>query len=410
MAEPLAKRNTKDQEVLKLLYGSIWRMGDVEARGEAADQEVALGLYQDAEQILKALSPEDGANGRELMFVHQRIGDIHLKRGRFEAGITEYTRALSFIHGVASKAPNNRDWQRDLANAQRSLGNGLAAKGDFAGASEQLMTALDVLTKLASKEPNDSIGQSDLADTHHDIAELNWRRKDLNAALTEYLQATRIVTPLNLKNSADARWLFALARFHRSTGVILYQRNQAGDWVAAADEFRQAYEFRHQLLLKDPEKPDRRRALATAAMQYAEATTDAAPYLETAAREKSLKGAVERYRSAIAVLDDLLPRDDSKVFNCYINIGDILMLQDYPADALTEYKVAFGIAREFVKKDESDTVWKDHWRNPTRRSATLWQRKISRVRRLTNTRKHWTLRQRLPRIRKALTGYPRRSS
>ena len=57
------------------------------------------------------------------------------------------------------------------------------------------------------------------------------------------------------------------------------------------------------------------------------------------------------YRSAIDIFDEFRPKEDANVFDCYIKIGDIHMLQNNPDDALEGFKAASGIALENTNRE-----------------------------------------------------------
>jgi tetratricopeptide (TPR) repeat protein len=98
------------------------------------------------------MSPDEGARARDLMFIYQKTGDAYLTLDKIDAAIAEYLMALSLIQNVLVGSPENRLWQRDLANTLRRIGQALYAKGDFAGALEQLNSGLEIITKLAQED------------------------------------------------------------------------------------------------------------------------------------------------------------------------------------------------------------------------------------------------------------------
>ncbi|HYK65139.1 MAG TPA: hypothetical protein VEY94_09345, partial [Patescibacteria group bacterium] len=108
LAESLREAEPGNPEVLQGVYDSIWRMGDaISYRGRnRPNQEKALAEYLEAEKLARRLldmSPEDGARGRQLMFVHQKIGDVRLALHEYDAATFEFHTALTFIQNVVAK-------------------------------------------------------------------------------------------------------------------------------------------------------------------------------------------------------------------------------------------------------------------------------------------------------------------
>jgi tetratricopeptide (TPR) repeat protein len=348
LAEPLRAADPENPKVLELLYQSIWRLGDlISLRGiDRGTQEQALTDYLEAEALarqLAGMAPRDLAPQRELMFIHQKIGDLRLTLGEPEAAIAEYRSALTLIQNVAATAPENRNWRRDIANAFRRLGQALATEGDLSGAETQLKKALEILGALAQEEPKDDIIQSGLARTHREIADVYKQRGQLDAALTEYKNAIEIQTDLIAKDPNSLTWQSSLASLYAGGASILKQQ---GDFAGALEQYRKAYELRYELAR--PANPNRLGPLAIATLSVVE-------LLES--QRQDLDEAVRLCRDTIGLLDRVRPRYDRNVFECHMKIGDIRMLQNQPEQALNEYKLAQTIARDNAAADANSLIW-----------------------------------------------------
>ncbi len=349
-AQSLRAADADNPEVLQLLYASTWRMGDaISSRGaDRALQEQALKEYMEAEQLVSQLArsaPGDLARQRDRMFIHQKIGDVRQALGDLDAAIAEYRTALALIQNVAAKEPENRRWRREVATTLRRIGQALSSKGDLDGALGQLRAALEIMTDLAQADPNDGVVQSNVAGNHHDIAVVHVQRADLDAALAEYTLAIGIQEGLLDKDPANATWQYSLASFYTEMGTVLRRR---GDLSGALERNRMAYTLRQRLAAKDPANPNRQNNLATAAISIADLLGE---------QKQNLNEAVKLYRDAIVILDELRPRYDRNVFDCYIKIGNILILQDNREGALTEYKRANAIARDSAASNASSVIW-----------------------------------------------------
>jgi tetratricopeptide (TPR) repeat protein len=352
-AEKLRVANPDDPEVLKLLYASTWRMGDAIALGGLgrATDEQSLTKYLEAEKLahrLVSLAPDDTSRQRDLMSIYQKIGDVRQAMGDPGAAIAEYRQALTLIQNAVAKAPTDRRWLRDLASTLRRLGQALASEGDFNGALDQSSAALKIMTDLAQEDAGDDVVQSNLASIHRDIATVYANRDEFDLALAEYQRAIAIQQRLIAKDPANAYWQLSLASFYTGAGGVLRRQ---GDLPRALDQFRRAYNLRQSLALKDPANPGRQRSLAFAAISVADLLK---------AQKQNLDESEKLYREAIEILDELRPRYDRDVFDCYIKIGDILMLQNDWEGALKEYKLAWAIARDAAAKDPSAVGWQQN--------------------------------------------------
>ncbi len=348
MAEPFQVSDPNNPEVLHLLYDSIWRMGDaISDRGAApAIQQQALVEYLEAQKLARRLlemSPEDETRRRDLMFVHQKIGDARMELGDLDAAMAEYRAALTLIQSAVDGAPANRRWRRDLATTLRRIGQVHTAKNDFDGALEQLKVASEIITDLVKEDPGDNVARSNWASTHRDIAAVYAQRGDLDAALAAYYQAIAIQEQLIAGDRDNINWQVAVASFYTGAGNILRRQR---DLPGALALYRRAYERRYQLAL--PSNPSRLTALALAGISVADLLY---------AQRQSLEEVVKLCHAAIEILDEARPRYDRNVFDCYLKIGDILVLQDDREGALKEYKLAWAIARDLVARNMDSVIW-----------------------------------------------------
>jgi tetratricopeptide (TPR) repeat protein len=344
LAERLRTAKPNDKGALQLLYASIWRIADSMAENGAYDK--ALDQYVEAKDLalqVKELPPEDGADDRELMFIDQKIGDIRLTQKQYDAAEVEFRTALEAIQRALRKVPNNRKWQLDAANTRRRLARALAGKQEVTGASEQFTIAVTDLTKLAKEAEDDEVGLSNLASAHREIGDFDRQRQDLDDALAEYREAIKVQKRQNDKDPSNATWIVSLASTYRMAAMVLRQQDKL---EGAAENYEKVRAFREQLFNRDRVNPLRQTALAKANIDLADVKTELARNLDEAAREQGLRMAVTLYRSAIEIFDELRPSFDRNVFDCYVKIGDIQMLQSNPEDALKGFKAASGIALE----------------------------------------------------------------
>jgi tetratricopeptide (TPR) repeat protein len=112
LIKPLRAAAPNDPEVLRLLYGSIWRAGDaISMRGrDEATQRQALARFLEAEKLalrLMELAPDNSNYKRDLLFVQRKIGDVDQMGTNTEAAIAEYKKALPVIEAALAKSPTD---------------------------------------------------------------------------------------------------------------------------------------------------------------------------------------------------------------------------------------------------------------------------------------------------------------
>jgi tetratricopeptide (TPR) repeat protein len=346
VAESFLAKNLDDPKALQLVYDSIWRMGDASVR--QGKREQALKEYREAEGLarrLAAQAPDNGTRQRDLMFIDQKIGDLQQALGNFDDAIETYRIALNVIEKALAADPKNRNWRRDAATTRRRIGLALSTKGDFNGAMEQLKAALEVLGEVAKEYPTDNVAQSNLASNHRDLAVVYARHKDLTNAAAEYRLAIASQETLVARDPANATWQSTLALFNAGMGGVLKQQN---DLAGALDQYRRAYDIRRELAHNDRKNPDRQNSLAKAAIAFADVL---------GAQKNDLNEAVKLYRQVIEIQDEARPRHDDDVFDSYIKIGDIRLLQQDRETALTEYTRAWSIAHDFTEEDANSVKW-----------------------------------------------------
>jgi tetratricopeptide (TPR) repeat protein len=250
---------------------------------------------------------------------------------------------LTLIENALTWASENRDLRRDLATTLRRTGEALSADNKLDDAEKNYRAAIKTLTELAQQDLNDAIIQSNLASTYRAIASIEVRRGELDKALAEYQMAFAIQERLMGLDPGNVSLRVSLASLYAEVAGVLRKQHE---FERALELYRKAYVLRRELALST--NSPRLINLAISAISVAEVLQD---------QNKSLDEAVNLYRQAIEILDEARPRYDSRVFNSYTAIGNILMLRDDRESALKEYKLALGVAQRQVSGDQTSLVW-----------------------------------------------------
>ena len=94
---------------------------------------------------------------------------------------------------LAAAEPANREWQRELAIAQRNVARVLDAQGRSDAALEAYQAALAIAEQLATAEPSDVATQRDLLRRYSDLGSLQERAGRRAEAQQSYCQAKAVV-------------------------------------------------------------------------------------------------------------------------------------------------------------------------------------------------------------------------
>jgi tetratricopeptide (TPR) repeat protein len=355
LVEPFLAADPTNQKLLQFVYAASWRMGDALAdRGNEPDViEQALQEFRNAMVIaerLSAMAPESSARKRDMMFIHQRIGDIRQQQGDWNTAIAEYQTALGTIQHLVDADPNNLDSQRDLANTMSRLGQALTGKLDFESALKHYRAAYEVRMALVAAVPNDDILQSNVASSHVEVGRLHERRGELDAAVAEYTQALKIREHLAKKAPGNANWQVSLAPVYTSLGGVLRKKS---DLTGALGAYTEALRVRKDLAIRDPSDPNRQRNVAT--------ILDTVGDLLVALNRSG--DALRHYSEALVKWEDLArerPGVSSyplAVFANRVKLADTWMLQDPPAEALQEYRKALEMAQRLAGADPNSVAW-----------------------------------------------------
>jgi tetratricopeptide (TPR) repeat protein len=282
------------------------------------------------------------------MFIYLKIGDIRITKKEYDTAEAEYRTAWESIQRALKAVPDDRNFQLGAANTRRRLGSALVGEQKFIDASEQFKIAITDLSKLAKQAEDDETGWSNLAAAHREFGDFHARQRDLDGALAEYREAMKIQKRQNDKDPSNASWIAPLANTYRKFGIVLGQK---GELKEAVEYYEKVQVLQEQLFDRDRVNPLRQKALAKANIDLADVKKDLARNPDEVAHEQDLGTAAMLYRSAIAIFDEFRPEEDANVFDCYIKIGDIHMLQGNPDDALEGFKAASGIALENTNRE-----------------------------------------------------------
>jgi non-specific serine/threonine protein kinase/serine/threonine-protein kinase len=178
-----------------------------------------------------------------LMFeIHDSIRDL---AGATPARKLLVERAREYLDSLSKEASGDLSLQRELAAAYDRVGDlqgydGAANLGDVAGALLSYKKALAIRAAAAAANPDNAAIQSDLLRDYFRLSFVLLSAGDYAGALSDLHSALPIAQKL-ADTQADPMYKDFLAGFYWQTGTV---QNQAGDYLHAAENFRQAASIR----------------------------------------------------------------------------------------------------------------------------------------------------------------------
>jgi serine/threonine protein kinase len=152
------------------------KVGDVQGRPYASNlgqTDGALASYQKALGILEPLASRNETDRelqRELATVHERIGNIQLRKGDFNEAFAQNSKALVMRQALMATDSSNKDYQNEVADSYLYVGDALQAKcSDLKCQREALddqQRALEMKQALANEDPSNPQIQRALRQAH----------------------------------------------------------------------------------------------------------------------------------------------------------------------------------------------------------------------------------------------------
>jgi eukaryotic-like serine/threonine-protein kinase len=275
---------------------------------------------------------DDEASRAQTAMAAYRVAVIDDRLGR-EAILPEAIRQAHDLYAkLADDFPNNPEYRRRLASAERALGIPLSRQGDWSGLLAHAKKALLIHDKLIAEYPAVLEYRLDLAETYQALAvscrQMNrppqeieaYRRKAL--ALLEKLDADSPVSPEVYKI-----WVECLS----CLGQDLKEANKPSE---AEKEFRKAVALAEKLVANSRGAPIHRRLLAVSHRTLGIALV-AAKNLSDADKELQVAHKISQ-----KLVDDFpaVPANRSELAFVFLGIGRLRLAEANPSAAEIEFQ------------------------------------------------------------------------
>ena len=287
------------------LLTADFKVGDIQGHPYSAnlgDTDGALASYRKSLQIAETLSSarsNDASHRRDLILVHNRIGDIFGgAAGKPQEALASYNRSLKIAEDLYSPDPTSDLARRDFAYSYERIGEMLAATDKIDEALASYHKSLSSREALAAADPNDAATRRELAVCCNKIGDVLRQSGKADEALANYRRSLEIAEDLYAADPTSA-----VARRD-----LAYGYNKIGQVLAAAGSNDQALacyykysEICQALLGADPTNATARRDLAISYNKIGDMLT------ATGDTDHALR----KYRTSLRMVEELHEADPS---------------------------------------------------------------------------------------------------
>jgi tetratricopeptide (TPR) repeat protein len=338
----------------ELRYQKAWMLvqfaHNYEALGDTTKwRERALA----AQQLLQTLSDEDPANTayiRDLAIAESTLGDALAARGDLDGALQSYGTALSRALRLANADPDNGGLLRDVAVEVERIGAIQLQQGKLADALKSFQQSEGLAEILARADPSDPTLQRDLAVSHNKIGDVLQAQGDLAGALDEYHKALAITERIANQDPHNALWQRDLSYSYNEVGVVLSAQGKPDE---ALKSFRDGLEIRRRLANTDPSNAGWQHDVAVAYDRVGDALVS----------QGGLEDGLQSYRDERTILERLIRSDPNNALwqrdlsVALGKIGDVQLAQGDAGAALASYGDDLAIAKRLAEAAPDNAGW-----------------------------------------------------
>jgi len=231
--------------------GDIYqRLGDVcMRRGRFDDGTTWLKKSLDLRERLSQERPGDAAALHSLALSVQRVGLDHFVRGEWSDAERQFTRFADLSRRLVAENPKNWEYLRMSSVAEERMADVALREGDEKRAEVHLQQCLETRRRLMETSDNKARAKRDLSVTCDQLAQLARNRRDDKAAEELLLQSLDLRQQLFDEDPQNVENLRNLMVSSAQLGDLKRERN---DSAGAADYYRFQAETAEELVRRDP--------------------------------------------------------------------------------------------------------------------------------------------------------------
>ena len=323
-------------------------------------------LVKDALKYLDDLASDPSnspALQRELATAYLKVGDVQGRPyapnlGHTDDALASYQKALKILETVSDSSASDRDLKRELATVYERIGNIHLRKGNFDAAFEVNVQALRIRQDLLAADQSDSIGRREVADSYLYVGDALQAKcsaeQCLRDALADQQRALQIRQALADENPNDLELKRGVAQAHMRIGFrmaslasLTKEKDYTRQWL---DEDRAALAITRELVAANRTNAIDRRNLADELMATANAQ------IENNDHAGALSGYTESLEifKALAASDPTNSEAQRDLGFIYLRLG-ALSRQTGKTDSAREYYAhALEVVQQLLAQGLSD--------------------------------------------------------
>lgn len=320
-------------------------VGNLPASGAAYER------MQDAVERQAKRAPDDLDWQFNLAVAKGNVADILSQQGMLDEALARYIEEQGLLETIIEKgidSPRWMDWMRTQAIVVNRVGDIARDSGNPEGALKAYRLALEITESLIGLEPGATILRHDMAICRFKIGMALRHLNDFDAALVEFDIALSLAEKLSADNPDNPEYRRSMTVSLNWIGDLKRFANEPAEAFAAYERSRAVTDV---LITRDPANTEYRRDMSLVLNKLGDARQ----------MQGDTDEALALHRSAIAIaeyLADLDPtnaqwqRDLSVAHN---RVGDLLLAKNDVTAAGAQYKAGFEIAMALFKANTTET-------------------------------------------------------
>ena len=274
---------------------------------------------------------------------YQAVGDTKKWRERALS-------AQEMLAALVDEQPDNAGYGGELAVAQRTLGDVLAAQGDLPGAMQSYAASSTLLLRLVNANSDNGALFAELGASNAKLGAVQFAQGQLGGALKSFKDSLTIAEILVAQHPETAAWQRDLSLAHNNVGDVL---SAEGDLAGALSAYGEGLDIIDRLAKSDPNNAGWQRDLS---YSYAKVG-------RVQSAQGRLDEALKSFRESFAISDRLAKADLSNarwqhdLADAYDRNGDVLAAQGNLPEASQAYREAFAIISRLAKADPDNAGW-----------------------------------------------------
>ena len=186
---------------------------------------------------------------RRSQAVHQ-LGQVQQAKGDLKAASVAFDESVRLITDVASRNPQNAEWQLGLGTSHFYAGDARRLQGDLDGALRHFDVYRDIAQRLVERAPDNPAWILELSYGRSSLAGIFEAKGDNQRARDELVLSQGVRQSLVRLDPSNREWQEALANGHNRLGVVL---EKLGDARAALVEHLADLDIRKRLRERHPD-------------------------------------------------------------------------------------------------------------------------------------------------------------